>query len=74
MHNRSVSPVYDQRMASVLSVWLARIVRQDVCIRCRYFRHTLEVRYSCDIHTLAVRYIFPTHVPAYVSVWPAYST
>ena len=30
-------------------------IRQDVHIRCRYARHTLEVRYSYAINTLAVR-------------------
>ena len=38
-------------------------IRQDVHLRCRHARHTLEVRYSYAINTLAVRYIF---IPTYV--------
>ena len=57
---------YDQRTLRIATVIIRKLyvkyvtqssgIHQDVYIRCRYARHTLEVRYSYAINTLAVRY------------------
>ena len=67
-----------QRMATVVirklyvkDVTQSSDIRQDVLIRWRYARYTLEVRYSHAINTLAVRYIF---TPTYVNVCSPYLT
>ena len=63
---RTAYYAYDQRTLRMATVIIRKLyvkyvtqlsgIRQDVHIRCRYTRHTLEVRYSYAINTLVVRY------------------